>query len=672
VADLCLRKWWLQREAYLREPQKQSFIIGGKVHDAGERYLGQQGELWPAGWDDGLIHDPALGIHQREVVQTGVEAAIQAGIWSPVPGSYIEYPICMLIGRDLVDGRGLPLLARADLYTDEEGIRRVATPTALMDGSPLPAGWDALPYLIGFIDHYIPAGPETGAAIPVVVDHKTAKNMRYGKKQQDIQTGIQIPIYGAAALALQPEHDAIIGRYNVFIKDPQSSKRVYMVEDQVSLDHILQVWDHVITQTEVMVANKKQAPRVGSKKDPGRAANFWKVCASLEDESACRAFGGCPYRDLCYERCSPEQITRRMDDALTRPAYQPTHQPAAKTQGPSLLQRLRQSKENPMPFGTPPPPETPPAPIIKVGDTAFIADPDDGNLFYKVYIHAIYQMNGVNQSDIIIYPHVDISVDLDTLPEIYKQTVPADLLLTEVPKVNDYYEELKKAGWPEGKIQYTALTQAQDQNDPYAGAATAQVAPKGEALAAAQQPDPKQLDEGTQAEAEALAEAGGNVNVETYQQWVGQKIHIDNGAGNSFRGLCTEVTEEGMRVEGFDSIIKWPQVVRVTSMETTPRPGDEEDKKRIDTKQDMDSLNVQTCYDRIKTIFEEKKEKETLGKREYRKIVVYLEKLQELISQQTLPLGSGDGADTEEAFKKGIKEGIKQAEAAVHVLLIQP
>ena len=146
----CKRLWWLERQAKLPQRDAMHFKVGHALHAVAERYLKREskdwGSLFPDGWDKGLDDDG------KEYVPFAAKQAIELGLWQAVDGILVEEPIAMLVGREFTDDRGMPFLARATDFVDEHGIRRIAGLKCMLDGSPLPAGYNRLPPMVGFID----------------------------------------------------------------------------------------------------------------------------------------------------------------------------------------------------------------------------------------------------------------------------------------------------------------------------------------------------------------------------------------------------------------------------------------------------------------------------------------------------------------------------------------
>lgn len=614
--DLCPRKWWLFRVARLKEPQKHHFKVGTALHDVAERYLTGSKELYPSGWDAEL-HE-----FESHWIQQMAAEAIAQGLWSYTPGSQVEWPLSMLVGDEHRDRRGLPLVGKSQIRTTEEGIRVVEAPTALVDGSPLPAKWDRLPFLAGFID-FMTLQP------PRVRDHKTAKNRRYGKKRSDITESTQMLVYSCLPFTLDPNLMQVDAGYNVFLKDEAAANPVYEVSDIITVDQAAARWDTVIKMVTATEYFRESAPRVGDDKNDQRAANWRQVPGAIDTyrgdpkqiKERCDAFGGCPFRDLCFGRCSHDQLTRRMDnDLISKQRYESS--PFIKSFG------LLPSKENHMPF------VPTKAPAWSVGQTVYVPEPENTTDIYTGRVIAV-EGDGLT---IAFRPLADIEPNWDTLPEIYRAAIPIDQCLV-VPApgrtIKSYAEALTAAGHeapPWEPLQVEPATQP-----PPPPAATEEPAkdygllpPPPPAPVAAPADEGQQLIPGT--EPHSIQQV-----IESHKRWVGSNIHIKSqGDRNSFRGLCEAVDEEGIHIQGFGAPISWDQVNQITEMSKEPIPGDEKDKKRVEKERQHEAMGVADVVESLRALVAKgmAKNSPSIGKRDLGKVEELLDLLEQKLTEQ--------------------------------------
>lgn len=449
----CKRYWYLQKVCGLKERQRQHFVIGKALHSVAELYISgavsSWDELFPAGWDKGLAADEA------EWIRRVAAKAVQEGVWQAVPGSYIEYPIAFLVGDEFLDARGLPLLARAQTYGDEQGVRRIANLTALHDGSPLPRGWDRLPPFVGFIDHLI-----LWDTPPVVGDHKTAKHRGYATTPAKLAEDLQVLTYAAVPMVLRPEVELVKLRHNVFLKsvEDESMKETYPVSAEAPYERVRQQWREVIANSEEMAQVRQQAPRIVDPANPYRRADNWhKVKSAVEEgrPSACKEYGGCPARDLCFGRCTAEQLIRRTDapdplDIVKKPASAgtatagPHASPFGLNLRPSTTPTTTTQRSS-MPF----PKAAPVTP--KVNDDAYVLDPDNAQIQLRVRVRAL-SADG-QQATIALYPNPDVVPNFETIGRNYITEVPIGslmLLPLATGKIVGYQDLLNGQGVTDG------------------------------------------------------------------------------------------------------------------------------------------------------------------------------------------------------------------------------
>jgi hypothetical protein len=331
TAGMCLRKWAFEKVWGVKSPSAYHHAYGKDLHEVGERYFGMQVSDWealfPSWWARHLL--PA----DRRNIQALARMAVERGVWRARPGAIVEHPIALLVGRRMVDARGMPLVARATTFENDLKVRSVSRLLAMDDGSPLPAGWDDLPPLVGFIDVF---DLWAEGLDPLVEDHKTAKNTRYVLTAQELTKDVQMLSYAAAALGLRPASGRVRLRHNVFIKDPQALD-VFATEAVVTADDVRVHWAQVIALSEHMQVVRTQVrdQPLDPKKPEERADAWHRVPGAIDDEGgyerACKAYGGCPFQDVCKRRCSAAQVVTRLDTAVRAAVLLPATVPSRST-----------------------------------------------------------------------------------------------------------------------------------------------------------------------------------------------------------------------------------------------------------------------------------------------------------------------------------------------------
>ncbi len=428
---MCPRKWWLLRVAKIAEPPRHHFVVGHAVHSVAERYLSRQATTWeglfPDGWDKGLEASESAWIRVL------AEEAVSKGIWKSKPGITIEHPVAYLSGREFLDHRGLPLLAQADTFLDAKGVRKVSKLTRLLDGRPLPSGWNRLPPFVGFIDQLDLPDVE-------IVDHKSAKSKKYVLSPAKLAQDLQVLSYAATPLALRQDVTSVHVRHNVLIKAEDIKDPVYTVEADAPLEAVQRNWSEILQAAEDMDVARRMAPAIIIDGHPEeRARNFHTVRSAIDmncTRQACDAYSGCPFKDACFGRATIQQVTRRLDTPdisdLVRSRgvlANPLPQTRPRT---GLIQQLIQEKKT-MALSQPKPAAQPVGPKFAMHQQVYVRDPDNQALQYVCMV--LNPGNpGVSDPIVAAYPNADIEPDTSSLPNEYVHQL-AESALQAVPFV---------------------------------------------------------------------------------------------------------------------------------------------------------------------------------------------------------------------------------------------
>ncbi len=472
----CSRLWWFEKVCGLKlQRSEKHFLVGHLLHGIAERYLLRQATTWadlfPPGWDKGLEE------HEGQWMRMMAELAVTNGLWQSSDQVQVEYPLIMLVGREHLDHRGMPRIARASTYTDKDGTRRHAAPTALHDGSPLPAGWDRLPPFVGFIDvahlHSTPA---------VIEDHKTAKNRKYALTSAKLAEDVQVLSYSALPLALRPDLDQVRLRHNIFLKDPDAKTPCYAVNAFANAAMVARNWNQVIEDAEDMQRLREQHP---PSTDPQRAkADGWhKIPCAIDagkTKDACEAYGGCPMRDVCFGRATIEQVTSRLSSPDPLVAFRARQEamsfsgmrakwlgskvttgplpavPALTLEPISTTPTPSPSPEPSMPFARPSQPKP-----LAMHEVVYVPDPDNAAVQYKGTI-ANAGSDAKQSLMVMLWPDVNVEPDMRTIgdafivPEIPWGSVSRTQLPTA--KLTGYAEVAAAAGsWTVQELSWKAL-----------------------------------------------------------------------------------------------------------------------------------------------------------------------------------------------------------------------
>ena len=301
TATQCPRKWWLQSVAKMPTPSSASNILGTVVHSVLDRYFsaddqgrdrmtGKPVDLYPKDWHiardrynpnkaDGEI-TPA----QQDLVKRLITEAEAHGMLERRPHRMIESDFT----RPVMDG--VSITGFIDLLHEDE-----------------------------------------------VVDHKTTKSLRYAKSAQELTKNTQMLIYAYELLQRWreacPPHtpprpdDTITLRHNQFIVDPKEP-RVRKVEHPVRVDYIEQFWEGYIKP----IAQHMQILKAETKE--------WKdIPEPSSVQEACAAYGGCPFRGICFNGESLDGYKKRVEQTSLVKAMldkSPTN-PLTAPSSPSIL-----------------------------------------------------------------------------------------------------------------------------------------------------------------------------------------------------------------------------------------------------------------------------------------------------------------------------------------------
>jgi hypothetical protein len=418
------------------------------LHAVAERYL--RGDciswesLFPPGWDAGL-EDAA-----KDFIPFAANEAITRALWEAVPGIKVEEPIALLVGREFVDERGMPLLARPEPFTDKEGVRRMAPLRHMFDGSPLPRGYDRLPPLIGFIDL-----ANLQLPTPRVTDHKTSRNRKYATTKAKLEINRQITCYGAWALAIRKDAQEFEGEHISLLKDLTAPEPAFSTKHIFPLEVVRQRWLEVIQIAEDMQGIRRKLPVVVDLANPhNRLDGFRGVHGAVDDgpkraKESCNAFGRCPLYSACHGQSPMAEVVKRIDTpsmmGLIRTITAPTPH---LTFGLNFHSSIPTTKDTHMPFA-------PAGPIThNVGSDVYIIDETDKSVQFRARILARLP-NG--KSAVGLWPHPDIEPHWPALPAIYKVDLdPATFFATPAPnsRIGGYQAELVNAKVPDENAWY--------------------------------------------------------------------------------------------------------------------------------------------------------------------------------------------------------------------------
>jgi hypothetical protein len=256
--DLCARKWAYNKIDRIPSPQNAAAALGEAAHKHRE---------------DWLIHGtPPPDDKTGKLARVGMEHL-------PPPGkAMVEIPLVLPVTLD-------------------------ADPT-VNGGRPVRVKVN------GRIDFFMPNTPDGfifgEAGIPLIGDHKTTSGEQWAKTADDLLTkDSQAAIYAAYALHVVPTAPAVDLHWSYMVKG--SSPRQHQVKTRISRDQALTRFSAVVSRAKDML-RVIQTPGI--------------VASAVEPTvSACEAFGGCPYREVCpittHERIGALMAQGSLNDLLS-------------------------------------------------------------------------------------------------------------------------------------------------------------------------------------------------------------------------------------------------------------------------------------------------------------------------------------------------------------------
>lgn len=342
TAELCIRKWWLEKVRRLPSMSSlQGKVFGTVLHSVIDRFLsadelgrtnGQQTDLFPEGWTKARDRwkpsqiDGEVTPGEADTIKRLVTAAIDQGVLERLPDRVIETGF------------------------DKELMQIGDTKVRIK----------------GFIDMAEPGG---------IQDHKSVKKMSYAKSPAKLKENMQMMIYAKILLmdlaeAGFPLPEKVSLRHNQFCKDPDDL-RVKKTEAFVSPEEVESFWLRVQDLTKEMARYRDKANTWNDLPNPAKGSN------------ACNAYGGCAFQSICNGKESEEMYEKRLasygDVGIVVPATEiNTETPTERNTQMGLADLLRNgnvlgptpsaSAINP-PAATPAPvAATTPAPVTTNGD----------------------------------------------------------------------------------------------------------------------------------------------------------------------------------------------------------------------------------------------------------------------------------------------------------------
>ena len=258
-AKTCYRSWWLKHVLGLPEKQGTNTLLGDIGHGVCERFNKSE-PLYPEGWEkqyNRFTSQPtgfAINETDQVLVKTLIDKGITEGVLTRLPDGQTEYPIKYDIG-------------------EFHGVKVRFS---------------------GFIDYL-------SFAVGHVQDHKFCGNFKYYGKAK-LGRAVAMNAYGQSLYATGVyDQPTLWLRYNLFRKDIEDPA-VKVIEVEKTKEQLQEYWDkEILPVVNDMVLYSKNAKEVHDVPMP-------------EDKmSACNAYGGCPFLQICLGRESCREYKARID-----------------------------------------------------------------------------------------------------------------------------------------------------------------------------------------------------------------------------------------------------------------------------------------------------------------------------------------------------------------------
>lgn len=258
-AKTCYRAWWLKHVLGLPEKQGSNTLFGDIGHGVAERF-NKSLPLYPEGWEKqinrftGLPTGFAVNETEQVLIKTLIDKGITEGVLTRLPDGQTEYPIKYDIG-------------------EFHGVKVRFS---------------------GFIDYL-------SLTVGHVQDHKFCGNFKYYGKAK-LGKAVAMNAYGQSLYTLGVyDQPTLWLRYNLFRKDIEEPA-VKVIEVEKTKEQLQEYWDkEILPVVDTMVLYSKNAKDVHDVPMP-------------EDKmSACNAYGGCPFLQICLGRESCREYKARID-----------------------------------------------------------------------------------------------------------------------------------------------------------------------------------------------------------------------------------------------------------------------------------------------------------------------------------------------------------------------
>lgn len=258
TAKTCLLSWWFQKVQKLPQPFDRKQLLGEVGHGACERFLLSK-PIYPEGWTAPI--NRFNGRQSEHHITTTEQALVKA-----------------LVSHAITDGVLLP-------HPDQTIEREFRLPVGNVEGVDVS--------LIGYIDH------QYGNHID---DHKFTGSPRYyGPTALDEAIAMHLYAWAMYEQDVIKEPTAWL-RYNLFVKDT-SRPQVKVVQIEKTKEAIYRFYeDNIVPLYKPMAMAMKNC------------TEWYQIDSAMKQgcaKSACEAYGGCPFLEICLGKITMDQYRAR-------------------------------------------------------------------------------------------------------------------------------------------------------------------------------------------------------------------------------------------------------------------------------------------------------------------------------------------------------------------------
>lgn len=298
----CNRRWWFKRVLRLPEVQKNYFTFGTVLHGCIERWMagtengrvpdpvpevltgqqpGQSVQVFPAGWETIEEKGQKVSVTPNEanLIRKLFKEAVERGIIARNPGATVEREIRLPVLDDVA------LLGYVDIHV----------------AADIPEIHDHKSFGESSLRYLKQPGPSDEGGQPIPIEEPYAKGD--GTSPNAVGHNQQMLTYATATSMIDGYEGPVLVRHNQYPKflDPKGVRKV-----------------------EALVSSKRQRAHWAFIQDTAKRMVLvsrikkWTDAPGPESLDACSRYGGCPFREICGKRETPEVYSQRVERMMER------------------------------------------------------------------------------------------------------------------------------------------------------------------------------------------------------------------------------------------------------------------------------------------------------------------------------------------------------------------